>query len=770
VSDFAKVASIAVAAALAFALWLIGGWGGESTLHVVGSVGLIGFAVFATVCSALAVRAAKGRQRTAWMCMTFGLGGWAIGEIIWAFYRIVLDKDPFPSVADIAYLLYPIGACLALLLFPVGFSSQSRTRVILDGILVAAALFEVYWVLVLRDANDAGGASSFAIGLSIAYPVSDLVVVTVALLVLMRARTAHRTTLWLLTAGNVLNALSDTAFVYLTAGGGYDSGHIIDVGWVAGLMLLALAALHSRRATVSDEQVTHVPSRPEIWLPYLPIVLAAVVCGPLLMPLSTLGPVLVSSIVLVIVVLARQFIVVGENRRLLANAAAQALRDPLTGLANRALFNDRLSHAVALHQRDNQSVTVMSLDLDDFKLVNDSLGHPAGDTLLAECAQRLTANVRSSDTLARLGGDEFAVLLEGHSEDAHVIARRINRAFDEPFVIDGHELLIRPSIGLAVASPDGRETSADALLRQADVAMYSAKRSRTGGVHTFSPDMYLIEPEEINGGIKRRGAMAVRLLGELRSAIANLDLSLVYQPKFDLRAGEIVGVEALVRWPHPERGLLGPDHFLPLVRRHGLMWSMTEVVLAQALDDAAWWRSRGFKVPIAVNLFAPSLGDLELPKQIVRALSNRNLSAETLTVEITEDLLLDDMNRTRKVLDTLRRHGIRIAIDDFGSGYSALSYLRDLPIDEVKLDRQFVAPVLVDWRAAAIVRAVISLAHVLNVTTVAEGVENAETAARLRAYGCDVAQGYFYSPPLTAVEILELLNSSTKAPAAVTTR
>jgi diguanylate cyclase (GGDEF)-like protein len=409
----------------------------------------------------------------------------------------------------------------------------------------------------------------------------------------------------------------------------------------------------------------------------------------------------------------------------------------------------------------------MSLDLDDFKLVNDSLGHPAGDALLVQSAQRLMANVRSSDTLARLGGDEFAVLLEGNPDDAHAIARRISRAFDEPFVVDGQEILVRPSVGLAVASPDGRETSAQALLKQADVAMYSAKRARTGGVHTFSPDMYLIDPIEVNGG-NRRNAMAVRLLGELRSAIANLDLSVVYQPKFNLRGAEIVGVEALVRWPHPERGLLGPDQFLPLVRRHGLMWSMTELVLAQALDDAAWWRSRGFKVPIAVNLFAPSLSDLDLPKQIVRALSTRNLNADTLTVEITEDLLLDNMNRTRKVLDALRRQGVRIAIDDFGSGYSALSYLRDLPIDEVKLDRQFVAPVLMDWRAAAIVRAVIDLAHVLGVTTVAEGVENAETAAKLRGYGCDVAQGYFYSPPLTAVEMLELLNSASKAPAGAT--
>jgi diguanylate cyclase len=204
---------------------------------------------------------------------------------------------------------------------------------------------------------------------------------------------------------------------------------------------------------------------------------------------------------------------------------------------------------------------------------------------------------------------------------------------------------------------------------------------------------------------------------------------------------------------------------LPLVREHGLMRLVTEFVLAQAIDDAVAWYARGVGVPIAVNVFAPSLGDLGLPKRIVNALASRRLSTDALTVEVTEDLLLEDMDRTRTVFERLRENGIRIAIDDFGSGYSALSYLHDLPIDELKLDRQFIAPVLVDWRAAAIVRAVVDLAHVLGVTTVAEGIEDAATVARLREYGCDVAQGYYYSPPLDAAAMLELLSSTMRSPA-----
>jgi diguanylate cyclase (GGDEF)-like protein len=764
------VTGVATVTAVGFSAWLIGEWGGKSTVRVVDSLGLLSFAAFAAICAVLAARSAQGRQRKAWIWLTIGMVGWVAGDVIRAYYQLVLglEESPFPSLADACYLLFPVGACLALVLFPTGYSKQSRARLVLDGLIIAGALFEVSWVLVLHSVYEAGGESAFALGISLAYPVSDIVVVTVALLVLGRARTRQRTTLILLMVGNVLNALSDSAFLFLADNESYSGGHLLDIGWLAALLALSSAALVSRRASHVEEHEVEVPSRTSMWMPYPPLALAVLVCLPKFTPIPGLGPILVTSVLLVFVVLGRQFIVVGQNRRLLAMVADQALRDPLTGLANRALFNDRLTHAMQLHQRDQQSVAVLSLDLDDFKLVNDSLGHPAGDTLLVLIAERLLGCVRTSDTVARLGGDEFAVLMEGKPEHARLIAHRVVQAFDDPFDIDGNDLLIRPSVGLAVAAADDPEISADALLKQADVAMYSAKRSRTVGVHTFTPDMHLIEANELDSSADANssgvgsGAATVRLLGELRRAIDQVDLSLVYQPKFDLRDSEIVGVEALVRWPHRDRGVLGPDHFLPLVREHGLMRSVTELVLAQALDDVAEWHAHGFVVPVSVNIFAPSLGDLELPRQIARALSERNLRPDALTVEITEDLLLDNLDRTRTVLNRLRENGVRISIDDFGSGYSALWYLRDLPVDEVKLDRQFIAPILVDPRAAAIVRAVIDLADVLEVTTVAEGVEDALTAIRLLEYGCEIAQGYYYSPPVSASAMLEMLASRSR--------
>ncbi len=242
--------------------------------------------------------------------------------------------------------------------------------------------------------------------------------------------------------------------------------------------------------------VPQVPSRVSMWLPYVPVAVAVLVCVPAYFPTPGLGPIFVSSTLLMSAVMARQFVVVRQNQRLLKMVADQALRDTLTGLANRDLFNDRLMHAVQLHERDNQSVAVLSMDLDDFKLVNDSLGHPAGDALLIQAAERLLGCVRTSDTVARVGGDEFAVLMEGLPELSRLVAHRVVAAFEEPFLIDGQQLLMRPSVGLAVASAANPDLSAEMLLKQADVAMYSAKRSKSGGLHTFTPDMALVDPSE----------------------------------------------------------------------------------------------------------------------------------------------------------------------------------------------------------------------------------------------------------------------------------
>ena len=767
-----KASHVAAAAGvvfLSFVIWIVSDVSHGPSRAAIDDIVLLVLAVPAAVFSVIAARSAQGRLRMAWVAMAIGVAAWTIGEAIWTHYELVLGEVPFPSVADGFFLIFPVGACAALLLFPSEYAGPFRGRVFLDGLIVAGSLFLVSWVTILGPIYAAEATDRLLFVVSLAYPVSDVVVLTLAAVVLVRSGPEHRLTLTLLTVGLACIALSDSLFTYLSTKNEYASGDVIDIGWAAGLLLIAVAAAASRQTTHENSEAPELPGWASIWLPYAPLLLAAIVAAAKPSELLRSQPVEVIAGLLVLAVLARQFLAVSENRRLLATVAEQALRDPLTGLANRALFNERLDQGMERRERDGVTVGVVAVDLNDFKLVNDNLGHPVGDDLLVGVASRLLNSVRSGDTVGRLGGDEFSVVVEGDPDAPYLIAQRVVEAFEQPFLVGEHELLMRPSVGLATADPDEPGLSAEELLRRADLAMYMAKRARIRGVQTYNAEMQLgaqtIEAEIFSrpaGPPEIGGVAAIRLLGDLRHAIANAELTLVYQPKFELATGRIVGAEALLRWPRPD-GLLTPEDFLPLVRRHGLITAITDLVLNRALDDALAWQNASLGLPVAVNLFAPSLANLGIPAQITTALADRGLDPRVLTVEITEDLFLDDMERTRTVLDQLRHSGIRIAIDDFGSGYSALSYLRDLPIDEVKLDSTFIAPIPVDERAAAVVRAVVDLCHTLNLTTVVEGVEDAETAARLREFGCDVGQGYHFSPPLTSDELLELLRRSAPA-------
>ncbi len=765
------IAAAPAAAFLAFSIWWLAGWGGQSTMRMLLVVGGLGFPSFATVSAGLAARRTRGRQRRAWVYMTVGLAAWTFSELLVVYHRVWLGgvHPLYPSAANAGFLLFPVAACVAMLVLPAGYPGGNWFRMVLDGAIVAAALFVVSWVVVLRQAYAATGVKNSAAIVSLAYPVSEVVTVTVAVLVLARAHARWRVTVTLLAVGLTLIAASGSAYEYLFARNNYAFDNPVGLGWSAGVVLVGIAAL------TCPPEPSYAPPEPSaslttpvsLWLPYLPLAIAGGLELAEFRNILQSDPAFAVVPWLVIAVLARQFLVVAENRQLLHSVSDRALRDPLTNLANRVLFHDRLEHAIQLYHRDQRSVAVLSMDLDDFKLINDNLGHPAGDALLIQVAQRLLDCVRNGDTVARLGGDEFAVLIEDAGENAHLIVYQIMEAFERPFSTDGEAIFMRPSAGLAVAGADDSELRASELLKHADMAMYSAKRLG-GGLQTFSPDVH--GSDDTRPGFpasdvqpSRRGLGEVRLLSDLRQAISHHALTVLYQPKIDLQTTGVVGAEALVRWPHPIFGLVRPQQFLPLVRQHGLMRTFTDVVLDQALSDAAQWRRRGFYLPVAVNLFPPLVGDVSLPGRIFDALARHELPGDSLIVEITEDLLLDNIDRTRNVLEALRESSVHIALDDFGSGYSALTYLRKLPIDEVKVDYDLIGHVLTDPRAQAIVRAVIDLSHALNVTTVAEGVENAKTAEWLRDRGCEVAQGIFYSPPIAGSAMMELI----AAPAAL---
>ena len=360
-------------------------------------------------------------------------------------------------------------------------TGRSRIRLVLDGLIVAASLFVVSWISVIENVFRAGGESHLALAVSLAYPVADVVIITIAW---ASAVVAYRPSMGLLVAGLIIVALSDSVFSGLAAVNDYYTGNLIDLGWFAGCRVLGLAALRSIGEPPREQASALVPRRARLWLPYLPLVLASCVASAKILPGINSIPFAAAVLVLVIGVLARQFVALAENQRLLSDVGRLAFTDQLTGLANRARFLDRLDHAVVRQRRERRTLTVLCLDLDRFKAVNDELGHPAGDELLVRVADRLSANVRSTDTVARLGGDEFALLIEGPVEDAVVVADRILEAFAAPIVVDGVA-----SIGLTLATAHMKQSSVSSLIRQADLAMYAAKRDGGACLRSFVPDL-----------------------------------------------------------------------------------------------------------------------------------------------------------------------------------------------------------------------------------------------------------------------------------------
>jgi len=420
----------------------------------------------------------------------------------------------------------------------------------------------------------------------------------------------------------------------------------------------------------------------------------------------------------------------------LAVTRREALTDELTGLANRRAVLHRVDELCA----ERVPFTFALLDLDKFKEVNDGLGHAAGDDLLRLVADRLAPALRAGDLLGRLGGDEFAVVAcsePGAGPDAEVLGHRVLKRLERPFLIHGMSVHVAASIGLTCSSSGDRTE----LLRQADTAMYAAKRSGTG-LAVYDPSRHA----------DSSGHLA--LVEELRTALSTGQLVLHHQPQVDVSTGCTVGVEALVRWAHPVRGLLAPAQFLPLAEVHGLMGAVTEEVLRQAVAQAADWRRRGLELRISVNLSASNLLDTDLPRRVAALLADAGLPAGCLVLEVTETVLMGDAERSLAVVTALTALGLTVSIDDFGTGYSSLSYLRDLPVAELKLDRSFTADLLVEARTEAIVASTIDLAHRLGLRVVAEGVEHEATLARLAHLGCDESQGYLHSPPLPA-DLLE---------------
>ncbi|MGA7802706.1 MAG: EAL domain-containing protein, partial [Gammaproteobacteria bacterium] len=425
-----------------------------------------------------------------------------------------------------------------------------------------------------------------------------------------------------------------------------------------------------------------------------------------------------------------------------------AYHDPLTGLPNRALLRERLAQAVARSRRSGRLMALLFLDLDRFKNVNDSLGHAVGDRLLVQVAERLATHMRAEDTLARLGGDEFTVLLEDldNAEQAATVARKLHQALTESFHIDAREIFVAGSVGISLYPGDGEDV--DTLMKHADAAMYRAKELGRGGDQFFSRDL------------SERAHEHLALEMALRRALERDELCLYYQPIIELASGRIAGFEALVRWQHPERGLLLPGDFIPLAEETGLCVDIGHHVLRSACEQSRAWRTAGVPaLRVMVNLSPRQFSEGDLPGEIETLLAANGLRAQCLGLEITEHVLVKDDDAMNGQLGRLREMGVPVAIDDFGKGHSSLAYLKRLAITTLKIDRAFVRDLTTDVNDTAIVEAIIAVGHTLDLVVVAEGVETAEQAEQLRARACDFAQGFYYSRPVPAAEVPALIRA-----------
>jgi diguanylate cyclase (GGDEF)-like protein len=753
---------------------------------------VVDFLAFAALCAAARQSLDHSRRSAiAWGMIALSMFAYAVGDTIWAILELGLQEPPFPSIADLFYLAYypTLLAGVFLLLEKPSTPEEQINRVLDAGIVMVAAILAFWNLLVGPIAFANAGYPVLGQAILLAYPVSDLVLLWALLRIVYGNADRHFELPVFLFGGSLtLTIIMDCIYSYQALMGTYASGSLLDSGWIASGLLAGLAGVSQVIAVQSWKKAEPYPSildsiRPlKAITPYLPyfwlvgayVLLVESRFTPLPMNFFALS---LGVGVIICLVLLRQIITLLENSRLnhelqqtmerlqiqaaelreanreLHNEVTErkvveqqltydSLHDAMTGLPNRVLFLDRLGQAIEYYKRRTEyAFAVLFIDVDQFKVINDSLGHLAGDQLLIAVGRRMKECLRASDTVARFGGDEFAVLLEvtgaGDRSSVLTVAEKIQEAIRQPFKLDGRELYITASIGI-VMNMAGYDVPEE-VLRDADIAMYQAKASGKARFEVFDITM------------RSQAFSRLEMEQELRAALENREFQLYYQPILSLKTNQLVSFEALIRWQHPQRGLVLPGDFLSIAEASGLILSIENWVLNEACAQLKRWHKKypGLRhVSVNVNVSNRKFSQPNFIGEVVEALRSNDLESECLKLEITENVLISNYAAANKVFTLLRDLGVQLQIDDFGSGYSSLGYLQHFPISAVKIDKSFIDGMRKGRKGTELIRAIVSMTRELGMEAIAEGIETSEQLNELKRLFCTFGQGFLLSKPL----------------------
>jgi diguanylate cyclase (GGDEF)-like protein len=739
------------------------------------------------------------RTGLAWTLMALSVAAFAIGDTVWGILEAGLGQTPFPSPADYFYLIfYPFFLASVLILPTAHLTTREWVKRSLDLVIVLLAAALGFWNLLIGPLHAMNhSAPAVAQILSLSYPVGDFLLFWASLLLIYYQPKGQRQgpTL-LLVGGAMLMLITDCSFGYQNIIGSYSSGGILDFGWVAAFLTFGLAGMLQASCNGSIEQkarknLSESSAELPAWISFLPYVWLAGAYILLLESHSTRFPMDIFSLSLSIgvvigLVLIRQLVETSEisalndqlraalirlqqqaDKQVETNQELQtevlerkraeqrlthdALHDALTGLPNRVLFMDRLGRAIEYSKRQNHPFSVLFLDLDHFKVINDSMGHSIGDQLLVSIAQRLKVSLRSSDTIARFGGDEFVILLEGTNDLESVVASA-NRVQDDlkiPFNLDHHKVFITASIGVVLSIHEYDRP--EEVLRDADLAMYRAKACGKARYEVF------------NQNLRSMAISRLEIENELRHALERQEFVLNYQPILGLKASDLIGFEALIRWNHPSRGQLLPAEFIPIAEETGLILPIGEWVLREACSQTLVWQKafqRQTSLAINVNISSKQLADVNFIDQLLQILKDTGFDPAHLRFEITESVLIDHQVEANEIFEKLGALGIQLEVDDFGTGYSALNYIQRFPIHTIKIDKSFVEEIGIAEKNLGLVQTIVLMAHEMGMDAIAEGVETNDQLQSLKKMGCNYGQGFLISRPLDGVTVTKWLEEN----------